>query len=917
MLERSPLDPSAPQSPGSYVIGIDLGTTNCSLAYARRDEAAPEVKLLELPQWDGEGRIFHDVRLPSFTWLLPKALQKSGARRLQWHPSDAVIKLVVGREAKAEMLKDQSRVIHSAKSWLSVGAGSTRQNPFLPWGSAAVGADEKISPVAVQTAYLEHLKASWDETFNKGSQPEPFDQQNIVITVPASFDELAQRLTLEAAQKAGFPEAVTLLEEPLAAFYDYWQKGHVTHEMSGQDPQLILICDVGGGTSDFSLLKISRAAEEPQIERIKISEHLLLGGDNIDLNLAHVLAEKMGPGELPRNSWALLLAQVRKLKEDVLSTEGPVTEEFFVSVPRNAHQLLGAYASASITRQQLLETIIQGFFPLTEALSRPEKRESHGLRSWGLPFAEDTAITRHLAAFLNEQTIDAVLFAGGSLIPRALQEHILQVLQSWQKDQPIQHLQQSEPDLAIARGAARFASLKDKSSQLVESPYPQSLYVALQDESGADKLLCLIPRGWPREKAAVLNVPGLNLRLGSEVVFRLYASHEAEGDHIGSIANPRTGFRSLPLLSTRLDKGVQEIPISLEALVRETGLLELRCRAEDGTQRHWLLDFALEGQNARDEEPRSGSSVLASPRLQEAAKALRDHFGKHLIPSTIASLPKLQEEILGPRMDWNLPTLRGLWPALADAMFRRQKDPDGEAAWLYLAGFTLRPGFGASRDSERMLNLWKIYDQGYSKGQAEKKLEAQWCLLWRRVAGGLNKVQQNRILDRILPVIRKEGEAGPEMIRLAASLERADAARRIQLGRSLVQGILTGSKDQLDARIWALARIASRFPLYAGPDAILPIALVEEWAQQLKGLPIRSKAYQELSLFYAWAGRRRGDVLADLDEPWREHFIARLKEAGADEQQWLAVASAQSGDQEFMHQLFGESLPLGLLIRSH
>lgn len=889
---------------GSYVIGIDLGTTNCSLAYSKRAGDEGQVELLEVPQWDGEGRLFRDVKLPSFTWILPKPLQKSGSRRLPWHAPDATIKWVVGREAKAEVLKDQARVIHSAKSWLSVGAGSTRQNPFLPWGSSVVGPDEKLSPVTVQTAYLEHLKAAWDAT-----QPEPFARQSVVITVPASFDELAQRLTLEAAQKAGFPEGVQLLEEPLAAFYDYWQK-----DVRQQQNGLILICDVGGGTSDFSLLRVEGSATDPHMERIKVSEHILLGGDNIDLHLAHLLAKKMGPEELPRSSWAMLLSQVRKLKEEILSVEGPADEEFFVSVPLKPQLLLGGYASASMTRQELLNSIIEGFFPEVAVDARPERTSGSGLRSWGLPFAEDTAITRHLAAFLDGQAIDGVLFAGGTLLPLALQQHILRVLQSWQPQLPIRHLQQADPDLAIARGAARYAGLKERASTVVHSPYPQSLYVALQNKEGLEQLVCLIPRGWPRETPAVLQIPGLKLRLGSEVAFRLYAAMDTSGDEIGRDAPIDATLRTLPLVSTMLDKGAAEIPISLQAIVRETGLLQLHCLAEDGSGRRWLLDFAIEGQSDNTGET-AAQDVKLPPRFPEAEKVLKAHFSKQGAPAGISSVTKLLEEILGPRSEWNMPTLRAMWPSLAEAMFRRQKDADGEAAWLYLAGFCLRPGFGASRDSERMQSLWRIYDQGYSKGPAEKKLEEQWCLLWRRVAGGLNRMQQNRIIDRILPTIRKAGEAGPEMIRLAASLERADAARRIQLGRTLVQQIVSGSKDQLDARIWALARVGSRYPLYAGPEAVLPIALIEEWAEQLKPLSLRSKAWQKLSLFYSWAGRRRGDVFMDLDEHWRAHFMERLREAGADEAEVQAVATPQGRDQRFLQDIFGESLPLGLVIR--
>ena len=885
---------------GRYVIGIDLGTTNCSLAY--RDMAAenPHTQLFAILQWDGESRVFADIKLPSFTWILPKAIQRSGARRFAWHAGDETVRLVVGREAKAEALKEDARVVHSAKSWLSVGAASTRQSAFLPWATAAVAADEKLSPVAVQTAYLSHLKNCWDQSFAVGSDPQYFVDQIIVVTVPASFDELAQRLTLEAAQVSGYPSDMYLLEEPLAAFYDFLQ----TAQEDFARYKRILVCDIGGGTCDFTLLDINSQSVPPVITRVKVSEHILLGGDNIDLALTKLLADRCQTGELPRGAWQVLLAQTRQLKESILSSEGTVSEEFFVSIPLEEGKLLGRYASASITRGEFMAAILEGFFPAVSSDQKPVRSSRSGLRSWGLPYAEDTAFTRHLAAFLGGQSIDAVLCAGGSLLPMPLQQHLVAVLQNLQTE-PLKHLQQAAPDLAVARGAACYAAIKSQGLAEVASPSSHSLYVTLEAVRGQSLYLCLIPRGWPREKPVLLQMPGLRLRVGQPVSFQLYAANDASGDSPGGTRDFDPSWRPLPLLSSRLQRSknsVAEIPVSLKAFIRETGMLELSCQAEDGSGSVWSLDFSLNPVMQSQVHSRVELPGQSRERIAAAVLSVRNSFGKSASRIGLGLLMRPLEDILGAREQWTIPTLRQLWQPLAEAMFRRQKDEDTEAAWLYLAGYTLRPGFGSSRDNERITQLWQIFAQGFTKITEDKQLASQWWLMWRRVAGGLNSEQQNRLLDKILPSLRsKSMDTGPELIRLAACLERADMSRKIQVGRALLQAIVSGQKDQLDARIWSLARVAGRNPLYAGPEALLPIGIIEDWAQQLNQVPIEQKAYQKLSLFYAWAGRRRGDVLTDLNKEWRLHFVEKLRIAGVSEQLIRPVLEPVAQSDEFLH----------------
>lgn len=930
-----------------YAIGIDLGTTNCSLAYVDLEAKAAAPQLLAIPQWEGEGQLGSSSKLPSFVWFMPKGLVKQQARHLPWHAASERVHLVLGREAKFRALKEADRVAFAAKSWLSVGVPSTRQASILPWGSTSLMGDERLSPVAVAKLLLEHMAAAWNVQFASGENPSPFHEQHIVITVPASFDELAQTLTLEAAQQAGYPSHAELLEEPQAAFYD-WYALHA-EQLDKADKKLVLVCDIGGGTSDFTLLAIEAGGQK--ISRLRVSEHLLLGGDNIDLTLAeHLRKQMLGNTEAPRSAWQLLVAQARQLKEEVLSEAGAEDSVYHVSLPTSQGQdLFGSYASASIDRAALKQLILEGFFPGVDAQAKPQRPEV-GLRNFGLPFIQDTAVTRHLAAFLQQTRIDALLCAGGSMTPRFLQEHLCKVLQAWQPEHPIELLEHPEPDLAIARGAAWYGWQRFHGSQLVESRYPRSLYLELATETDPvqHRYLCLVPRGHPRGEIASLEAKSLELflRVGQRVSFRLFSSLDEalSSEALAKLREPASDWQALPPMTTEIQvkkdgsggsaarSKTQLVPVTIEALVRETGVLELSCRSLDNPEESWRLSFALEASEneaasqVREESSAAGQAsqnqAASDPkRVQAAIELLRRVYGKAtgVDGGKPEQLPRQLEDILGaPREEWPLATLRQLWEPLREGMHRRQRSADHESSWLYLAGFCLRPGWGAPRDPERIRELWSLFDHGWNKAFADdRRLENQWWLLWRRVAGGLSPQQQSRILDKLLPQLRKDSSSSPEMIRLAAVLERASMDRKLQTGRVFAQQISSGQKDLLDARIWSLARISSRYPLAAGPEAVVPPEAVEEWADLLKALPWPAKAYQRLGLFYQLAGRLRGERALDIDPRYRQEFMERLKQTGADPEALESLQQVQKRTLALDQQLFGESLPTGLVLRSY
>lgn len=853
-----------------YSIGIDLGTTSSSLAFI--SPGSPEGSsptLLPIPQWENEEQIVADPRLPSFLWILPKnRWKKLYAQSLMKHP----LTRVPGRLAREHSLNESLEVIHSAKSWLSIGKNEQRTGKILPWGSAG----EKISPLEVQTSLLSHLRDAW----NIAHPAHPIAEQRVVITVPASFDELAQRLTLEAARDAGLGP-VELLEEPIAAFYD-WQAYTSSQTESLPLEAKVLVCDLGGGTTDFSLLSVG----PKRTERLKVSDHLLLGGDNIDLSLTHRITQRLSPMELPREAYNRIFTQVRTLKEKALaSTKG---ETFHLSVPLDPKNLFGQYLSASLAAEEIRDWILADFFPLVARDTKTER--STGLQSWGLPYARDTRVTAHLAEFLGGTPIDAILCVGGTLIPDILKDRIQETIQSWQTS-PIKKLSLDSRDLAIALGAARFAHKRSMpaSAQIIHSPYPRDLI--LEVESLGD--VCLIPKGHPRMSPYAVKTQGLHLRLGEDVRFQVYAL-SAKGDR-----------SALPPLFLRLrSKKKGSIAVRLESIVRETGVLELTCLSEEGT---FTLDFALEAKVQRSETSIGAALDFSTvPQLNEAREAIKRAFHKNSgraqkpekLPSELEAIFKM------PREEWSAKHLRGLWSALEATMFQRNLSTDHEATWFYLAGFSLRPGFGYQGDEDRMVSLLRIYDESFRRVDQEAKLLNQWWILWRRLAGGLAASYQQKIYDRYIPAIRKEKDPSPELLRLLAALERLDTGAKLQLGRQLLNHLGT-SKSQQDTKLWALARLANRYPVYAPASAVLAPAVVEEWADEILLLNLSDKA--KSSLFFAWAGRMRGDKRYDIDPHYREKFLAEVENP-----EWRrALTEVVIPDSVVQTQMLADSLPSG------
>ncbi len=492
-----------------FSIGIDLGTTNCALAFVPlHGEARSEV--LGIPQWDSQSAVTESVALPSFLYLPEEAaaaqIQYGEANNEEW---------IVGRLARKKAAESPGRVVHSAKSWLCHHT-SDRSARFLPWGSDDIARDSKLSPVRASALILNHLKRAWNQRFADAGADLEFDRQEITVTVPASFDAAAQRLTLMAALEAGFPETVRLLEEPQAAFYCWLEQHDFATDLASRltndsDRKHLLVVDMGGGTSDFSLFELhsQTVGSAPRIKREAVGDHILLGGDNVDLAIAHFLEPRLAGerGKLSGTQWDDLVARCRELKEKLLTSDGRLDEPCAISLPGRGSGLVTALRTAHLTRAEIHALLLDGFFPECAAQAYPYRAQA-ALREWGLPYASDCAVTRHLADFLRGRPrVDAILFNGGSLRAEFLRERICQQVAKWQSGLPPLVLENADPDLAVARGAALFGKFLHRRTERIEAGAARAVFLEVSRrwtpeaiERALPSLVCVLPRGASSER---------------------------------------------------------------------------------------------------------------------------------------------------------------------------------------------------------------------------------------------------------------------------------------------------------------------------------------------------------------------------------------------------------------------------------
>ena len=916
-------------SRAKFSIGIDLGTTNCAMAFVPLEAEASQSETFPVPQWEALAALSESLTLPSFLYL-PSESEAAQMLGTQFSGHE----WISGRFARRKASESPGRVAHSAKSWLCHHAVD-RNAPFLPWRSDEIPVEKRISPIQASALLLEYLRGAWDARFARDEAP--FLNQEITITVPASFDAVAQRLTLDAAGQARFPDNVRLLEEPQAAFYR-WLEQHASPDplkLPKTGAFHVIVIDIGGGTSDFSLFEISRKSGSslPHIKRVAVSDHLLLGGDNIDLAIAHHIEPRLASEPLSPSQWNFLVARCRDLKERCLA--GPAGEDFSVSIPSQGSSLLGKTLTARIGRAEVESIALDGFFPECNADDRPSRTQA-ALREWALPYAADSAVTRYLADFLRGRPrADAILFNGGSLRPEALRHRLQQQIAKWQGGDQPQILDNPEPDLAVARGAARYGSLLQRRAERIEAGAARAVYLEVQQRQTKDgkqaALVCILPRGAEAEEEFNISQPGLELRLNHPVRFQPYYSTRHGTDEAGSLVPLNDqDFHRLPPLQTvatvrRPHAGGDRLPVTLSAKMNELGLLQVSCvSADPRVKQSWPLEFNLRThESGKDASRDKDTSARLDPGVEDARLAAARTRISSLFSQPLNRRDKLSatnllkslEHTLGaPKANWNWVLIRELWTTLHEHIEFRKESIEHEETWLILAGFLLRPGFGADGDESRIDQLWQIQIDGLAF--PGKRIQLQQYILWRRVAGGLSHERQETILVPELPKLTTQKGPAPELIRLAGSLERIRQNIKIDLISRFLETVqnLAEHKQYCAPYLVSLGLLLNRTPLYAGVDNVIPPDSVERAYEALCHLDWDEPELAEIQTLFLRATRVINNPDLDIPRSLRERIASKLEKSGVAALKVERIRRFVPVERADRAGFFGESLPPGLVL---
>lgn len=941
-----------------YIVGIDLGTTNCAAAFVDtkgRERPNADIRPFAVPQLVASGESAPLPMLPSFLYLPGPHELPADAARLPWREQ---ADRIVGEFARIQGARVPGHLVASAKSWLCHG-GVDREAEILPWGAPADA--RRVSPVEASSEYIRHFRDAWNWQFARKDPAHRLEVQEVVLTVPASFDEAARELTVEAARRAGL-EKLTLLEEPQAAFYCWivshregWQK-----EVRGGE--LILVCDIGGGTTDFSLITVVETPTGPGFRRVAVGDHLMLGGDNIDLALAHAVEAKLGGARLDAEQWSALRFACRNAKEKLLDDHAPA-DRWPVTIAGRGSRLIGGSLQSELTRDEVLPIVLDGFFPKVRPDAEPQRSSKLGLQEFGLPFVADPAIPRHLAAFLRKHKAspidgdgmpaesrparpDAILFNGGAMTPALLRERVVDVVASWFPDESDgayrpRVLTNESLDLAVASGAAYYGVVRRGGGIRIGGGTARAFYVGFEapDQSAtATPWLCVVPRDAQEGDAITVADRDFNLLLDQPVAFPLASSSVRAKDRPGDlVAFQEETMRELPPLIGVMRVGrkakAEQVPVSLEARVTEVGTVELglKSRIDD---RHWRLQIQLRGPEghatATTNAAITGGSadrvVIEQSQLDAATEAIRVAFGPK--PPEDASPPRLVKRLEAlleaPRDEWPPSALRALWEPLREVAEDRNRSPRHESRWLNLAGYCLRPGTGYPLDETRIKALWPVFHAGV-KHLKDTQCWVEWWVLWRRVAAGLNRSHHEEIDRRLLPLLlppkggtgKKSSRPKPEahelreIWRCAASLERLDASRKQILGDALTREL---SRPSLGNHVlWCLGRLGARVPLYGPANTVVHPDVASRWIEAVLGRSYSSDRETADAIFaLTQLARVSGDRARDLEPSLRERVLDRLTALGADEtttgpvREYRELGASQEGV------ALGDALPVGL-----
>lgn len=911
-----------------YIIGIDLGTTNSCVSYVDTQDPKLAIQPLRIPQLIAPGYVESHPTLPSFCYLSNQQEWPSGALDLPWRKSNDCF---VGHLAQTHGARVPTRLVQSAKSWLCHSAAH-RKDKILP---PEADNELKISPVEASVKYLVHLKDVWNHLIAKSHIDLEFEQQEIVLTVPASFDEVARRLTVEAAKLAGYMH-LTLLEEPQAAFYSWISLQENVWQQQLKPLDTILVCDIGGGTTDFSLIEVQEKENQLSFNRVAVGNHLLLGGDNMDAAIAHHLGAKLlneyEKNELISSQWLSLQHQARFAKETLLANDLE-TEVFNVLLQGTGSSLIKGSFSTQVTRHEISQLLLDGFFGQYSFEEALNCRKASGLRTMGLPYEEEPSITKHLASFLKRSQVskapDYILFNGGVLKPKIFQQAIIQSLNRWFSTGHTKLLDSISLDLAVARGAAYYGKVRRGLGVRIHGGIPKTYYLEVEirkSESIAHQALTLMPRG-SEEGANYESSQIFFIRPNTPVSFNLYTSqvrlHDQQGDLIDIDSKE---LQPLPPIHTilRLGKNLQEsIPARLHITLTALGTLELWLQSLK-TDHRWSLEFQLRSVTGQENNVTELSSARKDESFDSSYLRPAQQYLQQLFQSSSSNdkvMENLEELLDKTRRDWSLSIIRGLFDTLLSVASLRKRNSDLEARWWNLAGFFLRPGYGYPLDDFRLKELWKIILGDAKAFKTSECLIQQW-ICYRRIAGGFNKGQQMQIAHEILTdlfsnkaakiVLKSKGENYPysEKIRALASLELLEVSQKIKVGKALLVRILEGTANLAD--YWALGRMGARHLVYGSMAQVIPPEECATWVKTLLSHPADNRLFH----LFSQIARKTDCRELNLPQTMVTEIINKFSDTPHHErlQQLLNHPAALSMTEQ--EQIFGDKLPVGIILEA-
>ena len=745
-----------------FAVGIDLGTTNCAMACSSSETSSDQAIIIPVPQWISADMIEGKNLLPSFL-CIPSPYE---------HPSEKF----AGFYARETMATTPDRVAHSAKSWLSA-TSVDRLAPLLPWQSDSI--DNKLSPVEVSAFYLSQLGRAWDSYWKDRGQTYPLKDQIVTITVPASFDAAARELTTLAATKAGLGHAF-LLEEPLAAFYAWLNHHKRTWRNRLRHRKMVLIADIGGGTSDFTLISIEEKEGILIPRRVAVGDHLLAGGDNIDRSLAYLAEHKCfgKRNSLSGQNFSKVTSLCRKAKERLLDDQSPETE-FKITLQGKGTSIVQGSKTVLLSKDEVVDHVLDGFFPLIEDYEKRKasirEETATGLVEIGLPYAKDSGVTSNLIRFLqfHEAQPDSILFNGGTMRPAILRDRTISVIEDYLqlKKGELKDLTYDDLDHAVARGATYYGLARSGKGIRVEAHSSRSYYIGFATTANAESTtsaVCIVPSGAPSGSNHVLNSLDLNLVANKPVRFSLYSSTRRYDDKPGTTVDITTDqFTQLPPLKTVIDttgntnhsgtfKGKRKkkskaphkdttIPVFLHSSVTELGTLEMNC-IERESKKSYQVTFELRQNNSTcqkspdpvptDTHGESEGTSIDSKRLESIERTISLTFeappsdpktAKNFQPRSI--MKNLEKASGLKRKQWPSSLCRHIFTLIVRLWEHRRKTPETEASWLSIAGFTLRPGFGAPNDEWHMEKMEKLLHEKLQH-KKENNVRIAWWIMW-------------------------------------------------------------------------------------------------------------------------------------------------------------------------------------------